>query len=156
MLDEDTQRRPAKRLKSGSACASCRKKKHRCDGERPRCSGCRIRDIQCIYPVTDVNAYAVQELEALVESRKRRSSKLLDPEPAGSILGVATTERTSYHKQGVRSDIQNAQADLTAAIPVSAHPAPKDVPNTTSDGYLSDSSTFAFVSRIQLQAIDKE
>lgn len=38
-----------KRLKTGAACESCRKRKSRCDARRPRCSNCRIRDVICEY-----------------------------------------------------------------------------------------------------------
>lgn len=45
--------RPAaqlERLRSGQACAGCRKGKNRCDGARPRCNYCIRRNIQCDYP----------------------------------------------------------------------------------------------------------
>jgi hypothetical protein len=45
--------RPAaqiERLRSGQACAGCRKGKNRCDGARPRCNYCLRRNIECDYP----------------------------------------------------------------------------------------------------------
>src|ERR1700710_1192568 len=38
------------RLPSGSACASCRKRKKRCDGGRPEWSACQRRGTPCHYP----------------------------------------------------------------------------------------------------------
>lgn len=46
MAEERLKRR---RLPSRHACIGCRKRKHRCDGERPECGNCRSRWITCLY-----------------------------------------------------------------------------------------------------------
>ncbi|KAH8820633.1 hypothetical protein F5884DRAFT_764712 [Xylogone sp. PMI_703] len=50
-----------KRLPSGSACSSCRRRKNRCDSRRPKCSHCQSRGIECEYPAVRASQLSLDE-----------------------------------------------------------------------------------------------
>lgn len=112
------------RLQSGQACSNCRKKKHRCDGERPKCSGCRSRRITCDYPLESIQQLSVRELEALVEASRRQSNN--DAPSATERLDSAS----STVPPGQRP---NASNPIAASEP---------------NGFFGDSSTFNLLSNI--------
>ncbi|KAM4062178.1 fungal zn(2)-Cys(6) binuclear cluster domain-containing protein [Hirsutella rhossiliensis] len=69
---------PQKRQRVGTqmACNECRRKKARCDGERPCCRACQQRSVPCIYadkpavgpPIVDESCEIVQVLRSASES----------------------------------------------------------------------------------------
>lgn len=79
-------RQKRRRLHSNQACTHCRKKKHRCDGEKPECGGCRSRGISCDYPVTSLDRFSVEELEAIVQDIRRRKES--SPPPMLGVSGL--------------------------------------------------------------------
>ncbi|KIW04931.1 uncharacterized protein PV09_04099 [Verruconis gallopava] len=139
-MPNDDVSKKARRLKAGGACVSCRKRKHRCDAARPQCLSCKIRGIDCQYPLTNVESFSVEQLEALVESRKRGAP---DAQTAGSDVAVAAAgwqRELDLRAQG------SSPASASKRSPVE-RPTSKDVAVTSSQGYLGDSSSFAFVTR---------
>ncbi|KAK7211504.1 hypothetical protein V2G26_018682 [Clonostachys chloroleuca] len=59
-----------KRKRIPIACGSCRARKSRCDGQRPKCSACASQDLECVYAsIAGDNAQVPKIFLDLVESR---------------------------------------------------------------------------------------
>ncbi|KAL1411840.1 hypothetical protein Q8F55_002809 [Vanrija albida] len=63
------------------ACESCRVKKRRCDGTKPRCRLCSALNTECVYKSTPTPKY-VQDLEAYNSSLRHTLLRLKDASPA--------------------------------------------------------------------------
>ncbi|KKO98434.1 hypothetical protein THAR02_09461 [Trichoderma harzianum] len=65
-----TGRRPVKKAVS-VACESCRKRKIKCNGNRPKCAGCQTRDIDCKYD----SVYREETNTAVLKRKYREENK---------------------------------------------------------------------------------
>jgi hypothetical protein len=57
---EQDRQRP-KRRRIGYACNQCRTKKNRCDGDRPVCGPCGLRQLECVYSAQKSRTTFTQE-----------------------------------------------------------------------------------------------
>ncbi|KAH6661205.1 fungal-specific transcription factor domain-containing protein [Truncatella angustata] len=55
-VDSSAEQRGTKRRRVPVACAACRNKKSRCDGQRPKCSSCQVQDLECEYAQTPISS----------------------------------------------------------------------------------------------------
>ncbi|KAH8805132.1 fungal-specific transcription factor domain-containing protein [Xylogone sp. PMI_703] len=178
MAEERIKRR---RLPSRQACLGCRKRKHRCDGERPQCGNCRSRWITCEY-VSDAtlplslaqvpkianspgqgSASEVRDVAPSLATEKELSQHATSISlPSLSLNTEANTQDTvwvsSTHLSGVargtplpgRALFQSGSVELVTADQRHSNSrasSPSD--SGGPDGYFGDSSTFAFVSKVQ-------
>ncbi|RMZ68915.1 c6 transcription factor [Pyrenophora seminiperda CCB06] len=74
----------SKRVRVNLACAPCRSRKTKCNGDRPTCSECAARDSRCIYTETETTQTKRkhQDLEELFELLKSLPDK-----EASEVLG---------------------------------------------------------------------
>lgn len=92
----------SKRKNIDIACTSCRKRKERCDGQRPVCGSCEKRNISCSYAVVGGDPFRVTPLrrsfEALqIENQQWRElfnivQKLPDAEAAQALGRIRSSE----------------------------------------------------------------
>ncbi|EWZ78314.1 hypothetical protein FOWG_17401 [Fusarium oxysporum f. sp. lycopersici MN25] len=66
-LDNEPHKRP--RIGTKLACNGCRKRKVRCDGQRPRCEACRRRGVSdpCTYAESRDQSQPTRETEQILE-----------------------------------------------------------------------------------------
>ncbi|KAI0405425.1 hypothetical protein F4802DRAFT_563107 [Xylaria palmicola] len=98
----------------GAACSECRRRKLRCDREKPRCRACQAADINCIVPTTRPSRgpkrgylktlqERISALEGLLEEHQRMGSSSpavpdvvnlpFDMSPSGSATGLGEREK---------------------------------------------------------------
>jgi hypothetical protein len=99
----------ARRLSSGSACETCRRRKTKCDGGNP-CNFCATNNIECVNHSerrhsnkTSNTKQQQQPVEAIdrIEDRLRRIERLMTaftPSPLSTNSSTTTTTTTTSHK----------------------------------------------------------
>ncbi|GAA5824958.1 hypothetical protein JCM11251_006040 [Rhodosporidiobolus azoricus] len=80
--------RPAKRPRTSTACDACRKRRAKCDGEKPKCTRCKSMKLECLYafdadkrkPVTKdiVNALTMRIVALEKELAEVKAQKGID------------------------------------------------------------------------------
>ncbi|KAF2735027.1 hypothetical protein EJ04DRAFT_534478 [Polyplosphaeria fusca] len=73
------------------ACESCRKRKSKCDGVRPKCNTCQSKNLQCIYDVAE-DGKTTTQLRAHV---RRLAKELDDMKSIVSLLAMAPDRATA-------------------------------------------------------------
>ncbi|OCK86255.1 hypothetical protein K432DRAFT_387931 [Lepidopterella palustris CBS 459.81] len=71
------------------ACESCRKRKSKCDGLRPRCNTCKSKNLSCIYDVAEDGKTTTQ-----LRGHVRRLARELDDVKSILTLLIVTPDRT--------------------------------------------------------------
>ncbi|KIW99746.1 uncharacterized protein Z518_11159 [Rhinocladiella mackenziei CBS 650.93] len=144
-----------RRLGFGKACFTCRKKKHRCDGRRPNCFGGENRGLRCEY-ADDVAQPLLGGIDNVARAPRRRGDPrgrtrdlLPATEETEGFLGGAVGQRSrnidgSGESVQVPSPEEVAGACIKRDIFVSSTASLVE-----SNGYLGDSSTLGFVSKIR-------
>ncbi|KAI5366423.1 hypothetical protein Slin15195_G079430 [Septoria linicola] len=114
---------PKKRRRGPHACATCRQRKVKCDGNQP-CANCKSADIDCLYgtePITKGKSDAILETVLRLEDRlsyltaQLASHPGLSPLPAESSTGTVfspetvTTERPHSSVTGARQLVHDSR-----------------------------------------------
>ncbi|KAF5609878.1 pathway-specific regulatory nit-4 [Fusarium subglutinans] len=116
----DSSRRPPKlnipkRISVKTACQACRQRKAKCNGQRPRCSGCITAGRECYYAS---NSY---EAEAAAMKRKHDELKerMTDHERLYSSLKTRDPHETDEILRRIRAgkDVKGVTEDLQGANP---------------------------------------
>ncbi|KAK5999162.1 Notoamide biosynthesis transcriptional activator notL'-like protein [Cladobotryum mycophilum] len=92
-LDPSYGRHASKRRNISTACDDCRKRKAKCDGQRPACEGCIYRNIVCIYTPRKTAAAAAAAATATAAAA------------AAAAASAPHNEDPEYQGQGESSDI---------------------------------------------------
>lgn len=116
----------ARRLSSGSACETCRRRKTKCDGGNP-CNFCATNNIECVNHserrhLKNNNTNTKPPVEAMdrIEDRLRRIERLMTaftPSPLSSAAGSSGSANDSHkvrpHRHSVQGiNVAKEQADL--------------------------------------------
>ncbi|KAL2004460.1 hypothetical protein VTN00DRAFT_3489 [Thermoascus crustaceus] len=158
-----------RRLASGQACTSCRRRKNRCDGVRPQCGSCQSRGITCEYPACMTNqmsdglCFLETGRDRVVASMVREVSLLNRPLPpktdispfmssSADLLSSAsqTASPTNTAPYKVSSSV-SGNSEQTELHESRSHTSPIGASGGP-DEYFGDSSTFAFVSKVQSES----
>ncbi|OCT47530.1 C6 transcription factor [Cladophialophora carrionii] len=177
-----------RRIGSGKACTSCRRRKNRCDGNRPSCGSCQSRGIRCAYPSVSVDELSLEELKSLidlksqgnvdavregqaqVQPQQHRRSSTVTTEPEEGQAGLGALLRASaeilrrdnegspatnfdvpcFNDDTIDVSIQNNAADNQTS-PATTPPESQDSP-----AFFGESSTFAFVSKVQSNSVPRQ
>ncbi|GAA5870799.1 hypothetical protein JCM8547_001711 [Rhodosporidiobolus lusitaniae] len=82
----DKAERPAKRPRTSTACDACRKRRAKCDGEKPKCGRCSTLKLDCLYDFSQdqrkpVTQSIVKALELRVASLEQELAAVKGAEP---------------------------------------------------------------------------
>ncbi|KAF2661258.1 hypothetical protein K491DRAFT_587814 [Lophiostoma macrostomum CBS 122681] len=91
------------------ACESCRKRKSKCDGVRPKCNTCQSKNLQCVYDVAE-DGKTTTQLRAHV---RRLAKELDDMKSIVSLLAMAPdrTTATSWANELEKNGFAHHSAD---------------------------------------------
>lgn len=106
---------PKKRTRLIVACDTCRSRKQKCDGARPRCSYCQSRGEQfCIYqPVTESQGV---KLEQCVAGIKQQLETLTATVNEIYIITKATERQSHSHQHDIQSTNHDTSPSNTAMV----------------------------------------
>lgn len=122
------------------ACESCRKRKSKCDGVRPKCNTCQSKNLMCVYDVAEDGKTTTQ-----LRAHVRRLAKDIDDYKSVMVAMAMATNRnsaamwaTELEKNGFlhhsAEEVRKALADPTGPTP--GHPGASDSFGTpTSDNF---------------------
>ncbi|CZR63786.1 uncharacterized protein PAC_13683 [Phialocephala subalpina] len=163
MSEEPTKKR---RLASGQACISCKKRKGRCDGERPTCGPCRSRLVTCQFSETTSGLERSSKWIAIGSTPSTTGTHVQPPGPGSTpsngpsttdgmgLLWSAASDMLGSSSQIVPPPMIQPSIPRPEAVPEDSLPSRAASPEP--DGYFGDSSTFAFVSKVQPRSTDGE
>ncbi|KAH8886264.1 hypothetical protein GQ53DRAFT_809809 [Thozetella sp. PMI_491] len=150
--------KPAKRRRIAIACTSCRYRKSRCDGSRPRCSTCRDHDYDCSYPQSGPLSQTKIASLAHVESVEERLSTVerLLRRLSGRVGQIEQSRHSGSVDPDVESDRQDADGSAEDEGDESrdANDDPTDgigsiiFRQEEGTGYFGPSSNIAFTRRV--------
>ncbi|KAA8615376.1 Zn-clus multi-domain protein [Pyrenophora tritici-repentis] len=104
------------------ACESCRKRKSKCDGVRPKCNTCQSKNLTCVYDVAE-DGKTTTQLRAHV---RRLAKELEDMKSIVSLLAMAPdrVSAASWASELERNGFAHHSAeDIKKALSVSGVPA---------------------------------
>jgi hypothetical protein len=84
------------------ACESCRKRKVRCNGDRPQCANCTRNGVSCTYPLP-IKDHELRQHIRVLETEQEANRKLIellrsrDHGEASLILDLLRQDTTSIH-----------------------------------------------------------
>jgi hypothetical protein len=104
----------ARRLSSGSACETCRRRKTKCDGGSP-CSFCATNNIDCVNHSERRHKRPPTEAIDRIEDRLQRIERLMtafSPSPLSQSSQDETSHRVRPHRHSVQGiDVAKEQTD---------------------------------------------
>lgn len=120
-------------LPRGSACLICRKRKLRCDGQRPKCATCARLGHECGYGGQEGSMERLSEYASILEQKIRVSFRPLGftGRPADTLghAGILETELTKSKEPGSGSFLSAASISNADGLPtVSIHAPPVQPP----------------------------
>lgn len=108
-------------IRSRTGCFTCRRRKKKCNEEKPICSGCKRNRLECHWPTDGKATGSGSGAGASASGSASAAVKAPKPLPAKAISKptVATTVQSPVQQQGLQ---QPAQAKPRPTVIVSSHP----------------------------------
>ncbi|KAH9868545.1 hypothetical protein J1614_007617, partial [Plenodomus biglobosus] len=144
--------RPAKRNRISVACTSCRQRKSRCDGSRPRCHTCVEHGLNCAYSHTETltkssaskklvgglesRVATVEEVLAQLSSRMNRIEGRHDDRAANNV--IESVQNTDSFSAEIAPGLQDATDSIGSAV----------FPNEEDTGFFGPTSNIAFTRQV--------
>ncbi|KAF2108725.1 hypothetical protein BDV96DRAFT_587169 [Lophiotrema nucula] len=105
-----------------AACNPCRDKRMKCDGQRPTCTACSVRVIQCKYVTSDANETRSQALKRKAEELEGRKNaaeeiyELLQNRPEEEVAVILRRIREGANPEHVLRQVQDGDLLLQLAL----------------------------------------
>ncbi|KAF1841951.1 uncharacterized protein K460DRAFT_409390 [Cucurbitaria berberidis CBS 394.84] len=104
------------------ACESCRKRKSKCDGVRPKCNTCQSKNLTCVYDVaedgkttTQLRAHVRRLVKELEETRSLIPLFVKTPDRASAVIWASEVEKNGLAHHSAE-DIRKALSDPSEAL----------------------------------------
>ncbi|KAH7051078.1 hypothetical protein B0J12DRAFT_77663 [Macrophomina phaseolina] len=116
--------RPPKKARTriiNAACHACRRRKTKCDGERPSCSVCRKRDTECTFDTQDAEQTRAQASKLRIDrltSALDEATRLLDylrKAPDDKVAHIIARLRADEPPASIAASLDDAHAQHTSS-----------------------------------------
>ncbi|KAH7157780.1 fungal-specific transcription factor domain-containing protein [Dactylonectria estremocensis] len=104
--------RPMPIIRSRTGCFTCRRRKKKCNEEKPICSGCKRNKLECHWPAESSNSPTSQKRDAAAAG-----SGVNPPQSSRLSFATSTSSESQQHPHPVQDDQQRQRRDAPQSQP---------------------------------------